>query len=228
MKRIEFIKNSNRFDDEVSLTYILRKQQEKFVGAITRKGGQPAINYLKRIINSSVSSLTSSRVTLIARFCFHCHSLYIHNGYTGLVKYLKTSQVLLQQAIGGYVVPDSLELGARVTRSRSGLPYFIPAYQRILIKKGDIPTIRFWMTLYGIYRIIQCKGVLKLSTIIDPGPPIKSRYLNRFRAFVKESFELGLPKIRVRDLKAFPYVISKSSPSSSSAVGDNSTSIFGL
>jgi hypothetical protein len=33
------------------------------------------------------------------------------------------------------------------------------------------------MTLFGMYRILEFRGKLSLSTITDPGVPIKDKYL---------------------------------------------------
>jgi len=87
----------------------------------------------------------------------------------GLVLHLKTSYVLIQQAIAGYVIEDQGPLKRRVNRSRSGFPRWIPVQQRILLLKGDIPTIRFWTSLTSIYRVLTFPGNVSVSSITDPG-----------------------------------------------------------
>jgi len=92
-----------------------------------------------------------------------------HRGLKGLVLYLKASQVLLQQSVAKFRVSDLRELKSRPKRNRQGIPLIIPACSRRLISRDrDIPTIKLWMTLLGLYRIIEFKGKLSLDTILDP------------------------------------------------------------
>jgi hypothetical protein len=70
-------------------------------------------------------------------------ALHKAEGMKGLVLYLKTSYVLIQQAVAGYKVENLDPLKRRVRRSRSGLPLWIPAQQRTLLMNKDIKTIRF-------------------------------------------------------------------------------------
>jgi len=44
------------------------------------------------------------------------------------------------------------------------------------------------MTLLSIYRILPCKGRLKLNTITDPGVDLSPGYLSSFRGFVRKDF----------------------------------------
>jgi hypothetical protein len=93
-----------------------------------------------------------------------------HRGLKGLVIYLKASQVLLQQSVGKFRVRDISELKVRPKRNRAGVPLIIPAYTRQLIsQKRDIDAIRLWMTLLGLYRVLEFKGKLSLNTITDKG-----------------------------------------------------------
>lgn len=52
--------------------------------------------------------------------------------------------------------------------SKFGLPKFIPPRDRRAIAGRSFGVIRFWMTLYSIYRILEIPNRLKLSTITDP------------------------------------------------------------
>jgi len=66
-----------------------------------------------------------------------------HSGLKGLVIYLKASQVLLQQVVGGFRVVDLAELKVRPSRNRVGVPLIIPAGVRVRISRDrDIRTIR--------------------------------------------------------------------------------------
>jgi hypothetical protein len=63
--------------------------------------------------------------------------LYKKNGMAFLVKYIKSSQVLLMQASSGHRLQDSTSLGVRVSRAKDGLPKFIPTLMRHRIRAGD-------------------------------------------------------------------------------------------
>jgi len=76
--------------------------------------------------------------------------------------------VLLQQGVGRHRVHDLAELKVRPKRTRAGLPRIIPAGARKLIREGDLDSIRLWMTLLGFFRIMDFKGKLSFSTIVDP------------------------------------------------------------
>jgi len=89
-------------------------------------------------------------------------------GKPGVVKYTKACSIMLQQSLGGYVIPDIGELGIRVRRTNSGLPKVIPSIYRKAIRNGDPYVIRLWTTLFSIYRNIDYKGVISFKTITDP------------------------------------------------------------
>jgi len=80
---------------------------------------------------------------------------------------------LLQQSVARFRVVDLAELKVRPSRNRAGVPLIIPAGVRVLISRDrDIRSIRLWMTLLGLYRILDFKGSLNLSSITDSGPEI--------------------------------------------------------
>lgn len=86
----------------------------------------------------------------------------------GLVKYLKVCSVCLQQCIGGHVVPDVGLLGMRISRTDSGIPRIIPVYHRELIRQGNKPIIRLYLTLFALYRVINIPAKVKIKSITDP------------------------------------------------------------
>jgi hypothetical protein len=56
-------------------------------------------------------------------------------------------------------VLDLSELKVRPARNRAGVPLIIPAGIRVKISRDrDIPSIKLWMTLLGLYRILEFKG----------------------------------------------------------------------
>lgn len=106
----------------------------------------------------------------MASFCFRVAHIAKHSGMKGVVIYLKACQVLLQQSVGGFVVLDLSELNVRPKRTKKGIPRIIPAHVRkLILVDRHIPSIRLWMTLFGLFRILEFPGRLKLSTITDAG-----------------------------------------------------------
>jgi hypothetical protein len=72
---------------------------------------------------------------------------------------------MCQQSYAGYVIPDLTPLGSRLSRTRTGLPCVIPADHRRLIRQGDFRTMKLWLTLFNLYRVLNFPGTLKLKTI---------------------------------------------------------------
>lgn len=124
---------------------------------------------MKLIAGGSLSSkfISSLTVTLV-ELC----KISQQQGVRGLVLYLKVAAVILQQASAGHKVPDLTLIGPRVKRNQSGLPRIIPASHRLVIinrRPGWEYLLRFYLTLFSIYRVIPLRGKVKLNTITDPG-----------------------------------------------------------
>nr|UIW13821.1 MAG: RNA-dependent RNA polymerase [Rhizoctonia solani mitovirus 49] len=120
----------------------------------------------------------ASRIKLLYLFSGYLYQMYRHHGSTQVVKYLKASQLAIQKAIAGDKVDNLRILDKDIVRSRvtsSGLPVFIPSRDRKLIIAEQLnpAIIRFYLTLYSIYRVISIPGTLKLQTIVDPFSPGK-------------------------------------------------------
>ena len=104
---------------------------------------------------------------------FHAHILnkVRNHGDVWVVKYLKVSQLALEKSIAGTPVHSLSELdpGMRFTRVVSGgLPSWIPVRDRRLISvNGSHAIIRWYSSLFSVYRVIAIPGVLKMSTITD-------------------------------------------------------------
>lgn len=107
-----------------------------------------------------------------------------------------------------------------------GLPRIIPKVHRSRIRNGDLFVVRGWLTMFGLYRILEAPYKLKLKTITEPGPPLSGELLSEFSSFLQDHF-LPILKKRFRgsfvkaikqplkfmaSLRAKPFLISKSSP----------------
>jgi hypothetical protein len=122
---------------------------------------------------------------LFSRFCY---KMARRSGMKYLVLYLKASQVLLQQAIGGQRLIDPRPLKAAVGRSRSGIPALIPRASRAKIVAKDVREIKLWMTLLGFYRVLGFEGSVSFDTITKPGKIISGDTIVGFDRFAANHF----------------------------------------
>lgn len=128
-------------------------------------------------------------------------------GIKGLTLYLKASAVLLQQSVAGHRIIDVGALGPRVSRTKGvGLPRLIPARHRLIIvnrRPGYTYLIKFYLSIFYIYRVLEFPGKLKLETITAPGKffnmPLYEGYMENFlNLFLKRkgnTFPIIKPKI---------------------------------
>jgi hypothetical protein len=204
------------------LEMVIQKRINFINGLVTRKGGRGLHGLLlgaSRVIYSKSSPSVARQVLLFAGYCF---KIGRHMGLKGLVIKLKASQVLLQQSVGGNVVLDITELKMRVRRTKKGIPRIIPGpvRRRILLDR-DLRAIRLWMTLFGLFRILEFPGRLSLNTITDPGRDL-SHFLPKWETWLREEF---LPNL-YREIRIMPklgkltmFPILKASPTTGKARG---------
>lgn len=143
---------------------------------------------LLRAVPLVFGQLTSSNVKVTWGFARNCAKMYKRQGPRGLAIYLKACGVLLQHSAGGMVDDSTWALGGAVSRTRRGIPRFINPQHRTAILKGDVNIIRFWLTLFGLYRVVEFKGQLKLKTITAPGKDL-SGFLGEWVAWVPTFYE---------------------------------------
>jgi hypothetical protein len=192
------------------------------------KLGRPALKHILSMV-----SLLGRRVNLsVVKVCLTTlatlYRLRKDGGNTFLVLYLKGCYSLLQQYIGGQRLHDLTPFGARVGRTHSGCPSIIPAIHRRAIRQGDEWTIRFWLTIFSLYRVLDCPPKLKVNSISD-GTTMDPQLTYEFSQFISTHFlsalkrfgKASMGRVRSEDwsplsfmkgLKALPFMISKSSP----------------
>jgi hypothetical protein len=91
-----------------------------------------------------------------------------NHGDVWVVKYLKVSQLALQKAIAGTPVSSLLELEPtlRLGRTVSGVPKWIPKRdRRLMLINHSSSVIRWYLTIFAVYRVISIPGKLNLDTI---------------------------------------------------------------
>nr|WAY16621.1 putative RNA-dependent RNA polymerase [Binucleate Rhizoctonia mitovirus 9] len=193
------------------------------------KGGLPLVRIAVMLIPVIGWQTTSAKVRSIVVFLRHIHFLFRNNGSKGACLILKVYAVTLQQSIGGHVVKDLTELKFRVSRTNRGLPRIIPTHHRQMIRAGDPAVIRFYLSLFNFYRMIEFTGDMRLvsltKSIISPANvkegflSLKAELLAFIPLFYKKLVtQIGMNPISLRKellqeykfAKAFPLL--KSSP----------------
>lgn len=99
---------------------------------------------------------------------------------------LKAQLLALQRSLAGSPMTTLRELEPDLPLprlSKGGLPTIIGTQDRRLIRGGHTATIRWWLTLFSLYRVLDMPGKLKVSTITDPFSGDNS-FLQSFNAFV--------------------------------------------
>lgn len=211
------------------------------------KLGRPAVQHILGCVGLLGRRVNLSVVKVVITTVAVYHRLYKHGGMRFLVIYLKACSSMLQQVTGGQRLHDLTPFGARVGRTHSGLPSLIPALHRARIRAGETWAIRFWATLFGLYRILEFPGTVKLGSITN-GSRMDPSLCYKFSQFVtthlvevlktkfsKEgsvvdalwSEEGEGPLEFMKKLRAKPFVIPKSGPSVQAGnvpVGAQSTS----
>lgn len=154
-----------------------------------------AVKSAKRLVGLLVRSapliVGSSSVSWVkAAFCFarFVRVTIIHQGHRGLAIYLKTANVMLMRAAAGKGLGNSRAIGGAVARTKSGLPRIIPAGMRLRIKAGDSAVIRLYLGFFTLYRVLNYRGKLKLSTITAEGRPITGSFMSEWSSFCNVFF----------------------------------------
>lgn len=135
----------------------------------TVKGGRALGAALSKVLHLRDGGITSRWYTATMSYGKFVVRLQRSGGWAYVVKYLKACSVLTQQAAGGQRIEATQALGCAVSRTRGlGIPRVIPAVMRKAISSGDSWTIRIWLTFFGLYRVIDIPGKLKLESITRP------------------------------------------------------------
>lgn len=205
------------------------KSLDHWSAAIQVKLGRPLLGLFLRIIPSTGLSVSTGRIKIIISFLCHCHKLAKKSGIPYLTLTLKGQSVVLQQVIGGHRILDLAPLRCRFKRTHSGLPKIIPILDRRRIRGGDPEVIRFWLTLFALYRVLSFKSLPNLSTIVDPSKSyfdlaawsefvstwVRKTLIQNFPNFEDTAAYEGVvdgPREFLRSLRAIPFLIQRSSP----------------
>lgn len=192
------------------------------------KRGRPAVNELVRLASILGRRTNLGLIKVIITYLATLHRLRRQNGLVFLVKTMKAWQVMLMQSLGGQRLHSLNPLGLRLARTKAGIPRVIPALHRARMRNGDIWTVRLWQSLFGLYRVLEIPGKLKISTITKPGTMLPdtlaefSHFVTRHLVHVLKANFGSVPMVRtlgglgplgfMKTLKAKPFLMAKSGP----------------
>jgi len=134
----------------------------------TVKGGTWWVKIFVRMLQPIGLSVTGPRVHAIVILLRKISKIAQMQGIRGLVIHLKACNVCLNQAIGGHKIKDVGQLNCRISRTNLGVPRFILRLDRARIAKGDIALLKFYSTIFSMYRVLDFMGTLKTATITAP------------------------------------------------------------
>lgn len=111
-----------------------------------------------------------NRLVIASRFINLVLNLKKNHGDDFTIKWLKACYVAIQKAQAGDNLASlrALEPGLPLPRLINGIPAFIGPKDRHYIKSGHVSVIRFWSSLFSIYRVLKCTYKLKIETITNP------------------------------------------------------------
>jgi hypothetical protein len=161
MKSIKFITN-------FKLKYILRDS----ILPVEKRSFSRLISFLPKIIYLSFDRIgrIRDRLVIANNFIQFLIKMNKNHGATFTVKWLKSCTVALQKWLGNDKVHSLRELEPNLPLPRviNGCPAIINRGDRQLMRLGNINIIRFWHSLFSLYRVLQIPGKMKISTITDP------------------------------------------------------------
>lgn len=175
---------SEQFDD------ILRVKAKTAISRLFTKfrliaGGSLSIRFVKE------AQVLAIKLSVIRR----------DQGIKGLTLFLKTSSVCLQQSLAGYCIENVTLVGPRISRTKSGLPRIICRSHRLLMINrlpGCYLLMKYYLSIFYLYRVLSFPGVLKLETITDPG---KEYEISTYRPYMEKFSQIILQYSKVSPLE---------------------------
>lgn len=109
-------------------------------------------------------------------------------GDRGLAIFLKGNTLILMRVLSGTKLEHPRLAGSAVSVTSQGIPRWIPIQHRRRLLAGDRAVIRFYLGLLSLYRALDFRGRLDLSTVTDPGVAIRQALESSWRIFCKGDF----------------------------------------
>jgi len=143
--------------------------QDKLNDSFRVKAKGLIVGTFARMLPAIGLGTTKYRLSIIVHLIKRFSVLYKKQGMKGLVIHLKATTTILQQSLAGFKLRDMTGLNTRIARGAGGLPRMIPNQDRLIIAKGRDPRLlRFYLTIFNLYRILEFPGKVKLGSITSP------------------------------------------------------------
>lgn len=168
--RQDQVKINMKFTNLINVAKTLRLSALSFTKSnanamISVKGGTPWVNIVVRLLTPLGFSITRARVRATVVLLRNFYKIGQCQGIKGLTLYLKANAVLMQQSLGGHMIKDASKLGPKVSRTNVGLPRAILREDRLRIRSGETRLMKFYLTIFNIYRVLDFPGTMKLKSI---------------------------------------------------------------
>lgn len=123
---------------------------------------------LLNILKLTWGSTTVGKVKAFFVLLTSLSLLHRHSGLAYTCMYMKACSIYVMK----YVAKDPNKLGINdlgllVSLTGSGIPRIIPRYFRAQLRLHNPTVIRSILTIFNLYRVMDFRGSLKLSTITD-------------------------------------------------------------
>lgn len=169
-------------------------------------------------------------IAITHKFVNHVLALKRAHGIPFTIKWLKGCHTAICKVLGQNKLLSLRQLTEDIPLPRllNGLPAFIPFHDRKRIRAGNVPTIRFYLGLFNLYRVLKAPGELKLGTITGAwtGDPAGMRELLR----VARSWNPFLINAKIAEKANLvrPGMVPDMFIRSRSASPSNSVSMYGI
>jgi len=165
MKRKTKFKLNSAFSPIVEHSYMVSLKNSKEFLAVFRRYGRLFSRFI------FTSRQVSSRLQLLTKLGNMLIRLNRIHGSEFVVKYLKACNVSLQRYLGGKPLKSMREIEPCLPLpglTKAGLPKFIPLRDQRELGKLTVSVVRWYLTIFSVYRIISCPPKLKLESITNP------------------------------------------------------------
>lgn len=164
---------------------------------------------LVRAVPMIVGGQSRSWVKAVFHFSRFVMRIKHCQGSRGLALLLKASSLMIMRSVAGSKLANARDAGVAVSSNRQGLPRWIPVIHRKRISDGDRWVIRLYLGFCTLYRVLDFKGKLSLSTVTDPGKDITtvsrqfSTFMETFMLMAGRHGIKPLPQARDREDSEF-------------------------
>nr|UUW21455.1 MAG: RNA-dependent RNA polymerase [Guiyang mito-like virus 12] len=164
---------------------------------------------LVRAVPMIVGGQSRSWVKAVFHFTRLVMRIRRDQGSKGLALLLKASSLMIMRSVSGSKLTNSRDAGLAISANRQGLPRWIPVLHRKLISDGNRRVISLYLGFCTLYRVLDFKGKLSLSTITDPGKDITAisaqfgSFMETYMKWIGRHGIKPLPKARDREDSEF-------------------------